>query len=154
MSNGIKYLLKNPNLTNLKINEAQLKQILEAMCHPGWYKGPDELKDALIVSETNKNNVLIAFSDLANCDHCQLLKSQVFDSCDFGFWVTRKGLILVDIDNSNPTQEISDLFNTFTINGVPQVLILDPYGKERGRVRGYMGGSEAAWMKDISQYVP
>jgi thiol:disulfide interchange protein len=128
-----------------------LKKIFEAMCHPAWLTDyPKALSEA-----TSKHLLVLAvFSGYSWCSHCQALKQEVFDTCQFGFWALSKGLILLDVDfpsppNQAPPQNVA-LLQKYQVAGFPTVIGLNADGSERGRVVGYANGTGAtAWINQF-----
>ena len=101
MSDGpITFDVLNPAFKKLEIDMNAIKKLIDAICHPGWYENAPGFAEAKKLASTNNKTILLACTDYNGC--CQYwsncLKNEVFDHCEFGWWVLQNQLILVQLD--------------------------------------------------------
>jgi hypothetical protein len=94
------YCVSNPAFKNIKMDTRYIMKFMDAVCRPGWHKNASGFAEAKELASTNQHTILLACVDYTGC--CQYwsncLKTEVFDQNEFGLWVFKKGLILVQLD--------------------------------------------------------
>ena len=93
------YGLSNPAFQALKPDLTYIRKISDAILHPGWYKNARGFAEAKKLAAKTGETILLACMDYGCCEYwSDCLKHEVFDQGEFGWWVFRKGLILVELD--------------------------------------------------------
>ncbi len=140
-----------PKITQLKIDFDKLREIWLAITHVYWLNQHSGFDQARTLAAPDNRMLLVAFTGDTWCSHCKALKSEVFDTSNFGLWVFNHGLVCVHIDFPYDLAQADStdaaLFNQYQINGFPTVIGMNADGIERGRVEGYATGTgPSAWI--------
>lgn len=107
---------------------------------PGWY---DDFEAAQAESAKTGRPMLVLFTGSDWCPYCVRLKRGFLDTAEFKKFAAEK-LILVYLDFPNRadmpaalTLANRKIAGKFGIEGFPTTIVLDPKGKELGRIGGY-----------------
>jgi thioredoxin-related protein len=107
-------------------------------------------------AKEEKKLVLLAFTGSDWCSWCKKLKRQVFDTPEFAQFAQSK-LVLVEVDfphnktlSQAQQQANSRLDETYRINSYPTIILLDPDGKQVGRM-GYLFGGSGAFISRLAK---
>ena len=102
--------------------------------------------------------VLLDFTGSDWCIWCQRLKRDVFDKPEFAQFAQSK-LVLVEVDfpqrktlSEAQQQANARLDKTYSINSYPTIILLDPDGKQVGRM-GYVFGGAPAFIAKLERKV-
>jgi thioredoxin-related protein len=124
---------------------------------PQW--GTD-LQAALGWAHSENKCVLMDFTGSDWCPWCIKLDQVVFCSPQFaGFANSKLVLVKVDFPHQIPqSQDVKQANNAlaqrFNVDGYPTCILLDPSGKELGRMVGYPEGGPDAFVAKFSSLVP
>lgn len=106
-----------------------------------------DYKAALSQAKTQNKLVLLDFTGSDWCGYCKLLDKQVFTQASFQQFAD-KNYVLVTVDFPQGKELPADLKSQneslgkqFGIEGFPTLVVVDPSGKELGRMTGYDPGS-------------
>jgi thioredoxin-related protein len=102
--------------------------------------------------------VLLNFTGSDWCIWCKKLKREVFDKPEFAQFAQSK-LVLVEVDFPQhktlpeaQQQANARLDKTYGINSYPTIILLDPDGKQMGRM-GYVFGGASAFIAKLEKKV-
>ena len=112
----------------------------------GW---DDDYDKALETAKAEKKMVLLDFTGSDWCGWCIKLDKEVFSQSEFKKYA-KENLVLVEIDfpqGKHQTKKLKEqnekLQSQFGVRGYPTIIVLNPEGKQVGKL-GYMeGGPEA-----------
>jgi thioredoxin-related protein len=120
-------------------------------------KWQTNLEAAKQQAKKENKTLLLDFTGSDWCGFCIRLKKAVFDKPEFAKFA-EKNLVLVELDFPRTKQLPADLKkqndalnDKFKIEGYPTIVLLDPDGKELGRVEGYEGDSADAYIKRLEK---
>jgi len=100
--------------------------------------------------------VLLDFTGSDWCMWCKRLKRDVFDKPEFAqFAQSRLILVEVDFPRQKPLSEAQQQANarlekTYRINSYPTIILLDPNGKQVGRL-GYLFGGASSFIAKLEK---
>jgi len=102
--------------------------------------------------------VLLNFTGSDWCIWCQRLKRDVFDKPEFAQFAQSK-LVLVEVDfpqrktlPESQQQANARLDKTYHINNYPTIILLDPDGKQIGRM-GYLFGGASGFIAKVEKKI-
>jgi thioredoxin-related protein len=106
---------------------------------------------ALAAAKAHNKIVLADFSGSDWCPYCVRLNQEVLSTPDFQSW---NKFVLLELDYprliAQPDtikKQNKTLASYYSVTGFPTVLLLDPDGKELGRVTGYPGKDN--WLQEV-----
>jgi thioredoxin-related protein len=114
------------------------------LVHAEW---TTDYKDALAQAKQQNKLVLLDFTGSDWCGYCKLLDKEVFTDSSFKNFASKNFLsVTVDFPHGTKlsdalTQQNDQLQQQFKIDGFPTLIVVDPDGKELGRMTGYDPGS-------------
>ncbi len=92
------------------------------------------LEEALKVAKEKGLKVVLLLTNPERCQPCRMLVAQTFPKKEVQDFL--RGFVLVKLDAWGAGQKEAQKFN---IKGIPTTIMLDPEGKEIGRVGGFRG---------------
>jgi len=132
--------------------------ILGCIGQPAWSENLEWLTDASAAQEKAKREnklVLLDFTGSDWCGWCMKLKSEVFDKPEFAQFANAN-LVLVEVDfphhkamAHSQQQANAQLDKTYHITGYPTIIVLNPDGRQAGRM-GYVSGGPAAFIEKLA----
>jgi thioredoxin-related protein len=132
--------------------------ILSCAGQRAWSEPLEWLTDARAAQEKAKREnklVLLDFTGSDWCGWCMKLKSEVFDKPEFAQFANAN-LVLVEVDfphrkaMAHLQQEANaQLDKTYRITGYPTIIVLNPDGRQVGRL-GYVSGGPAAFIEKLT----
>lgn len=114
--------------------------------------GSDLKKAVQSAKKQKKKTVMLFFTAPGWCGPCRRLESETMPSA--GFQKLAKKAELVKMDFSERNKVTSDMRKTaqdFKIQGFPTLIVLDPSGKEKGRIVGYR--PEKNYLRELEKLV-
>lgn len=111
-----------------------------------------DLEAALARAAREDKQVVLEFSGRAWCPPCKALAGEVLTSEPFAAFAAERLVITLDFPRkSERTPEkiaadpelarLIELWKAYQVEGLPTVVLLDPHGREIGRVLGYDAGT-------------
>jgi thioredoxin-related protein len=125
----------------------------QASAKTGWV---DDFEKGLAQAKAEKKLALVDFTGSDWCVWCQRLDAEIFSKEEFTNYVKDKYVLVeVDFPQAKPlaeakTKEHNKLSEIYKVEGFPTVLILDPTGKEVGRL-GYVKGGPKAFITELEK---
>ena len=127
--------------------------VLNLQAEPKWLTDFDAVKQQ---AQKENKAILMDFTGSTWCPPCKALKKNVFDKKDFAEFAEKK-LVLMELDFPHDTSKapapIRKLGEQFKVDGFPTIVVLDKDGKELGRMVGYGGESQSAYLKKLEGFL-
>lgn len=121
-----------------------------AAAHVDWLTSWEK---ALAESQRTGKPILADFTGSDWCVNCKQLDKEVFSTAEFKQWASENVVLLeLDYPQSTPQapelkQQNARLNKIFAIEGFPTVVVINPSGKEVGRILGFEGKTE--WQNEL-----
>jgi len=119
-----------------------------------WQTNLDAAKQQ---AKKENKNLLLDFTGSDWCGYCIKLKKAVWDKPEFSKYADQN-LVLVELDFPNKKKlpaevqkQNEKLRNKFNIEGYPTIVVLNPDGKELGRLEGYEGDDVQGYIKRLDK---
>ncbi len=88
--------------------------------------------------KNKKQSILLFFTAPGWCGPCRMLESGPVASAKFAKIVRENAAVKADYsDRRNVSEANKALLREFKVEGFPTLIVLDPQGKEKGRIVGY-----------------